>query len=81
MKESKSRVQCLDRAMNILEALSRHDGVGVTKLAAENLLRRLNESSGAATPVGYREVFEWNADFFYEATLKMLRLMNGPGKA
>jgi len=35
MKEAKSRVQCLDRAMDILEALSRHDGVGVTELAAE----------------------------------------------
>jgi len=35
MKEPKSRVQSLDRAINILEALSRHEGVGVTELAAE----------------------------------------------
>jgi len=35
MKDQKSRVQCLYRAMDILEALSRHTGVGVTELAAE----------------------------------------------
>ena len=35
MKAPKSRVQSLDRAINILEALSRHKGIGVTELAAQ----------------------------------------------
>ena len=35
MKVPKSRVQCLDRALDILEALSRREGAGVTELAAE----------------------------------------------
>jgi IclR family acetate operon transcriptional repressor len=33
--QQKSRIQFLDRAMDILEVLSRHKGAGVTELAAE----------------------------------------------
>ncbi len=58
-----------------------HFWSGPAKLAAENLRAKLQDHSDDATPVGYREVFEWNTAFFYEITKKILILMNGSGKA
>jgi fructose/tagatose bisphosphate aldolase len=58
-----------------------HFWSGPAKLAAQNLRVKLNEHADDATPIGYREVFEWNADFFYEATKRMLILLNCAGKA
>jgi ketose-bisphosphate aldolase len=58
-----------------------HFWSGPAKLAAQNLRSKLNEHAGDSTPIGYREVFEWNVDFFYEITKRMLTLLNCAGKA
>jgi fructose-bisphosphate aldolase class II len=58
-----------------------HFWSGPSKLAVENLRRKLASQNNAADPVGYQDVFRWNADFFYEITKKYLGLLNGAGKA
>ncbi len=58
-----------------------HFWSGPAKLAAENLRNKLNEHATDSTPTGYREVFEWNAEFFYETTKWMLSILSCAGKA
>lgn len=58
-----------------------HFWSGPSKLAVENLRKKLAESAGDKMPPGYQDVFKWNVDFFHEITGKYLRLLNAAGKA
>ena len=58
-----------------------HFWSGPSKLAVENLRRKLAEPREESDPVGYHHVFRWNVDFFHEITRKYLILLNAAGKA
>lgn len=58
-----------------------HFWSGPSKLAVENLRRKLAARQEESDPAGYHEVFRWNVDFFHEITRKYLILLNAAGKA
>jgi len=57
-----------------------HFRSGPSKLAVENLRTRLAKQDDSDTPVGYQDVFRWNAEFFYHITRKYLILLGGAEK-
>jgi ketose-bisphosphate aldolase len=58
-----------------------HFWSGPSKLAAENLKKKLLEAGSTSAPTGFQDVFQWNVDFFREITKKYLILLNAAGKA